>query len=96
MDLSSASAADQKQMEDALLDIRMQDIMRQLNNTVERCFDHCSTSFRSKNLDANEKKCMTSCADKYFKYTTRTGLRFQEEQAELQLQQQQQQQKHQL
>ena len=91
MDLSSASAAEQKQVEDALMDIRMQDIMRQLNNTVERCFDHCATSFRSKNLDTNEKKCMVSCADKYFKYSMRAGLRFQEEQTELQQQQQQQQ-----
>ena len=84
MDLSSLDAAEQKRVEEGLMDIRMRDVMRQLNNTVERCFEVCATSFRSKNLDSKETECMNNCADKYFKYSMRAGLRFQEEQAEIQ------------
>ena len=44
--------------------------------------------FRSKNLEAEESKCVTECAQKYMKMTQRVGLRMGEYQyAKSQLQQ---------
>ena len=50
-------------------------------NLVERCFDTCVYSFRSKNLDKNETSCMENCSNRYIKAANRTSLRFQEHQA---------------
>ena len=48
---------------------------------VERCFDTCVSSFRSKNLDKWETSCLENCADRYIKSANRAGIRFQEHQA---------------
>lgn len=59
------------------------------NNLVERCFESCVYSFKSKALDKSESNCMEYCASRYIKMAQRVGLRFQEHQA-MQMQQQQQ------
>jgi import inner membrane translocase subunit TIM9 len=51
------------------------------NNLVERCFDACVSSFRSKALDKSETACVEQCASRYVKMTQRVGLRFAEHQA---------------
>ena len=51
------------------------------NNLVNRCFDQCVTSFRSKTLDKGEINCVEQCASRYVKMTQRVGLRFAEHQA---------------
>ena len=51
------------------------------NNLVERCFETCVTSFRSKALDKSEIACTDQCAARYIKMTQRVGLRFAEHQA---------------
>jgi mitochondrial import inner membrane translocase subunit TIM9 len=51
------------------------------NNLVERCFETCVTSFRSKALDKSETSCVEQCASRYIKMTQRVGLRFAEHQA---------------
>jgi mitochondrial import inner membrane translocase subunit TIM9 len=51
------------------------------NNLVNRCFDVCVSSFRSKTLDKGETTCLQFCADRYVKMTQRVGLRFAEHQA---------------
>ena len=63
-------------------------------NLVERCFDTCATSFRSKTLNNYESTCIENCAERYIATRNRTALRFQEHQATFQqnMQQQQQQQ----
>ena len=51
------------------------------NNLVERCFEGCVSSFRSKTLDKYENTCVENCAARYIKMTQRVGLRFAEHQA---------------
>jgi import inner membrane translocase subunit TIM9 len=51
------------------------------NTLVERCFDTCVTSFRSKAMDKYEITCTEQCASRYIKLTQRVGLRFAEHQA---------------
>ena len=51
------------------------------NNLVERCFEGCISSFRSKTLDKSETSCVENCAARYIKMTQRVGLRFAEHQA---------------
>ena len=50
-------------------------------NLVDRCFNTCSTSFRSKSLDKYETGCIENCANRYIKMAQRVGLRFAENQA---------------
>jgi import inner membrane translocase subunit TIM9 len=51
------------------------------NTLVERCFEGCVSSFRSKTLDKSEISCLENCAGRYIKMTQRVGLRFAEHQA---------------
>ena len=51
------------------------------NGLVERCFQTCVASFRSKSLDKYETTCVENCAERYIKMTQRVGLRFAEHQA---------------
>ena len=51
------------------------------NGLVERCFDGCVSTFRSKTLDKSEISCVENCAARYVKMTQRVGLRFAEHQA---------------
>ena len=48
---------------------------------VQRYFDSCVTSYKSKTLDSYETDCLENCASKFIKMTARTGMRFQEHQA---------------
>ena len=50
-------------------------------NLVDQCFNTCSNSFRSKNLDKYETPCIENCANRYIKMAQRVGLRFAENQA---------------
>eukprot|EP01082_Thalassiosira_pseudonana_P005152 g4687.t1 g4687 contig16:60249-60941(+) len=61
--------------------MQMKDSLSMYNNLVERCFQTCITSFRSKSLDKHETSCVEHCAARYIKMTQRVGLRFAEHQA---------------
>ena len=50
-------------------------------NLVDRCFNTCVTSFKSKNLDKSETSCIENCSNRYIKLAQRVGLRFAENQA---------------
>ncbi|CAB9526045.1 membrane translocase subunit TIM9 [Seminavis robusta] len=78
----------QQQFMQKLEQAQMTDSLTMYNNLVERCFEACSYSFRSKTLEKYETSCMENCASRYIKMAQRVGLRFQEHQA---MQQQQQQ-----
>ena len=69
-----------------LEDIQMRDSLRMFNGIVERCFSECVTGFRSKTMGEQEEKCVTTCAQKFLKYSARVGQRF----GELTVNQQQQ------
>ncbi|CAN0036016.1 unnamed protein product [Phaeothamnion confervicola] len=62
--------------------MQQRDAMRTYNHIVSRCFEDCVKSFRSKNLDDGEQKCLQNCAKKYLKLTQRAGYRFAEQQAQ--------------
>jgi import inner membrane translocase subunit TIM9 len=57
---------------------QVKDSLRMYNNLVESCFDKCVTSFRSKQLEEGEAKCMTQCTEKFLKLTQRVGFRYNE------------------
>mmetsp|Transcript_22637 Transcript_22637/g.38478 ORF Transcript_22637/g.38478 Transcript_22637/m.38478 type:complete len:101 (-) Transcript_22637:73-375(-) len=61
--------------------MQMKDSLTMYNNLVERCFEGCVFSFRSKVLDSSEISCIENCAGRYVKMTQRVGLRFAEHQA---------------
>mmetsp|Transcript_10029 Transcript_10029/g.14186 ORF Transcript_10029/g.14186 Transcript_10029/m.14186 type:complete len:97 (-) Transcript_10029:436-726(-) len=69
------------QLEQHLVNHQVKDSLGMYMDLVERCFDTCVTSFRSKNLDRYETSCMEKCSERYIKTANRTGLRFQEHQA---------------
>lgn len=75
--------------------LQLEDSLSMYNKLVERCFDSCVTSFRSKAMDKSEIHCVEQCAARYIKMTQRVGLRFAEHQALQQAQQQQAQQQNQ-
>jgi mitochondrial import inner membrane translocase subunit TIM9 len=64
-----------------LENMQLKDSLAMYNNLVERCFDGCVSSFRSKTLDKSETACVENCAARYVKMTQRVGLRFAEHQA---------------
>mmetsp|Transcript_7486 Transcript_7486/g.8948 ORF Transcript_7486/g.8948 Transcript_7486/m.8948 type:complete len:99 (-) Transcript_7486:51-347(-) len=64
-----------------LEEMQLKDSLTMYNNLVERCFDSCVSSFRSKTMDKSEIGCVENCAGRYIKMTQRVGLRFAEHQA---------------
>ena len=57
------------------------------NALVERCFRDCVDSFRRKDLEPAEERCVAKCAEKFMKHSARVGARFAElsQQAEAQV-----------
>eukprot|EP00891_Asterochloris_glomerata_P005413 jgi/Astpho2/5413/e_gw1.00076.51.1_t len=75
-------------------EMQVRDSLRMYNSVVERCFKDCVESFRRKDLEASEEKCVARCTEKFMKHSARVGMRFGElsSQAEQQMQQVMQQQ----
>ena len=48
------------------------------NQIVEKCFDHCVESMRSKRLGEGEVRCVENCTTKYLDLTNRMYSRFQD------------------
>ena len=71
----------QQQLEQTLVNNQVKESLQMYMDLVERCFETCVTSFRSKNLDKYETSCLNNCSDRFIKSANRTGLRFQEHQA---------------
>lgn len=61
--------------------------LRMYNALVERCFCDCVDSFRRKDLEPTEERCVAKCAEKFMKHSARVGQRFAElsQQAEAQV-----------
>jgi len=57
--------------------------MNTYNNLVERCFNECVTSFRTKALEPSEEQCMKRCVQKFMSYSQRVAMRFQEKQQQI-------------
>ncbi|CAL5221622.1 g3844 [Coccomyxa viridis] len=75
-------------------EMQVRDSLRMYNNLVEKCFTDCIDSFRRRDLDGTEEKCVQKCCEKFMKHSTRIGMRFAEfnSQAEAQMAQLMQQQ----
>ena len=58
---------------------QMKDFMDMYSNIVNKCFDHCCTSFYAHVLDKQEKACIVTCTQKIMKSSERIGMRFAEE-----------------
>mmetsp|Transcript_23399 Transcript_23399/g.27638 ORF Transcript_23399/g.27638 Transcript_23399/m.27638 type:complete len:101 (-) Transcript_23399:295-597(-) len=71
----------QDQLQQHLVNTQVKDSLQMYMNLVERCFDTCVHSFRSKELASYESSCLENCGHRYVKAANRTGLRFQEHQA---------------
>lgn len=53
-------------------------IPRTGNRAVEKCFDKCVESFRSKKLSENERTCVENCTSLYIDAVNRIYTRFEE------------------
>merc|ERR1711957_771292 len=81
--LEGLSARDQHEVMTQLNDMQMQESMNTYNNLVERCFNECVTSFRTKGLDSAEDACVTRCVAKFMGFSQRVAMRFQEKQQQM-------------
>ncbi|EFN57264.1 hypothetical protein CHLNCDRAFT_21497 [Chlorella variabilis] len=82
-------ADQQQQLMQAIEQMQVRDSLRMYNTLVERCFKDCVESFRRKDLDATEEKCVQSCCSKFMKHSARVGIRFGELSSEAETQMQQ-------
>ncbi|KAL6768637.1 Mitochondrial import inner membrane translocase subunit Tim9 [Auxenochlorella protothecoides] len=75
-DASGFSEGQQQELLQAIETMQTRDSMRMYNNLVEKCFTDCVDSFRRKDLDATEEKCVQKCCEKFMKHSARVGMRF--------------------
>jgi len=61
-------------------EMQVEESMNTYNNLVERCFNECVTTFRSKGLEQNEINCTQRCVQKFMAFSQRVAQRFQEKQ----------------
>lgn len=59
-------------------EMQVRDSLRMYNSLVEKCFKDCIDSFRRKDLDNTEERCVSKCCEKFMKHSGRVGLRFAE------------------
>mmetsp|Transcript_18739 Transcript_18739/g.54099 ORF Transcript_18739/g.54099 Transcript_18739/m.54099 type:complete len:102 (-) Transcript_18739:702-1007(-) len=83
MDMNAANlnAYQQQELMKHMEQMQMKDSLSMYTKLVERCFEGCVTSFRSKTMNSGEITCVENCAARYLKMTQRVGLRFAEHQA---------------
>ena len=56
-------------------------MIRTANRIVEKCFDKCVQSMRSKEMGEDETHCVENCTTKFIDLTNRLYARFQDIQA---------------
>lgn len=74
---------DQSAALEQLNEMQMAESMNTFNGLVERCFNECMTSFRTKSLDAPKEQCVQRCVQKTMAFSQRVALRFQEKQQQI-------------
>ncbi|CAK8994814.1 unnamed protein product [Durusdinium trenchii] len=67
--MDQLSQRDQMQVMQALNEMQMQEMMNTYNNLVEKCFNECITSFRTKALEGSEEQCVTRCVQKFMSFS---------------------------
>jgi mitochondrial import inner membrane translocase subunit TIM9 len=81
-DLSQFSPEQQARVLEKLEELQIQDSMNTFNGLVQRCFNQCVTSFRSKDLDKQEAECVNNCVLKFMSFSQRIGQRLVEKSQE--------------
>ncbi|QDZ23716.1 mitochondrial inner membrane translocase [Chloropicon primus] len=77
-DLEGLPEEDKQKMVAMIDNMQMKDSLRMYNRLVEKCFNNCVSSFRRKNLDSEEERCVTKCCEKFLKHSARVSVRFAE------------------
>jgi len=80
MDFLSALSDDERQVVEqtiATLGAKAESEMKM--TMVNKCFNMCVTSFKSRTLDRDERVCISNCAVRFLKAMDRVGMRFAEE-----------------
>uniref|UniRef100_A0A7S1DFI8 Mitochondrial import inner membrane translocase subunit n=1 Tax=Hemiselmis andersenii TaxID=464988 RepID=A0A7S1DFI8_HEMAN len=70
-------AGEQQKLMVMLEEMQLKEQVTMYNSLVERCFANCTSTFRSKNLDEREEKCIVRCTQKFIKASARAGQTFQ-------------------
>ncbi|VWU49728.1 mitochondrial import inner membrane translocase subunit TIM9, putative [Hepatocystis sp. ex Piliocolobus tephrosceles] len=76
LDLSSFSKSDREKIMRKINKAEYEDTMNTYNSIVERCFNECISSFRSKELDTYENNCILNCVKKYSLFSQRISMKF--------------------
>ncbi|EDO07323.1 putative mitochondrial import inner membrane translocase TIM9 subunit [Babesia bovis T2Bo] len=79
-DFSHLTAEQRSKVMDHLNELQYRDTLETYNGMVEKCFNECISSFRSKELDKRENACVESCVKMFFEFSQRIGQRFAEKQ----------------
>ncbi|KAI8100904.1 hypothetical protein M9434_005288 [Picochlorum sp. BPE23] len=79
----------QEELMKAIDTMQVRDSLRMYNSLVEKCFKECVESFRRKDLDGGEERCVQNCCSKFMRGSARVGQRFGELSAEAENQMQQ-------
>ena len=76
--LAGIPPEDEKKMTAMVESMQVRDSLRMYNGLVEKCFSTCVQSFRRKDLEKDEERCVTKCCEKFLKHSGRVSLRFAE------------------
>ena len=79
--LDNLSPTDRAAVMKELNSMQIMESIQTYNGLVDRCFNECISSFRSKTLDTQESECIKKCVVKSMEYSQRVGRRFGEKNA---------------
>lgn len=74
--LDNLSPGDRQLVLKELNSMQMMESIQTYNGLVDRCFNECISTFRSKTLDSQETDCVKKCVGKSMEYSQRVGKRF--------------------
>ncbi|GFE54144.1 mitochondrial import inner membrane translocase [Babesia ovis] len=79
-DFGHLTAEQRSRVMDQLNELQYRDTLETYNGMVDKCFNECISTFRSKELDKREINCVESCVKVFFEFSQRIGQRFAEKQ----------------
>lgn len=79
--LDNLSSTDKDAVMKELNSMQMMESIQTYNGLVDRCFNECISTFRSKALDNAETDCLKKCVVKSMEFSQRVGRRFGEKNA---------------
>lgn len=82
-DMDSLSERDKAKVLARVSDMQMQAPINIYNNLVERCFNECVASSRTKAPENKEDQCVKRCVQELMSFRQRVAQRFQEKQQQM-------------